>query len=152
MKKIFTTIGLLASTVAIANNDTLTAELKNMDTLVFDSFNRCADAQQLKLHESFFASDVEFYHDNGGVTWDRAAMLNNTKNHACGKYTRELITQTFAAYPINGFGAITECIHKFCNVETKTCDGKAKFLMIWQNTNNHWQVTRVISYGHLPND
>ncbi|WP_254067323.1 nuclear transport factor 2 family protein [Shewanella xiamenensis] len=151
MDKLIAISLLLASMSAFSSEDNLVAEMKDMDSKVFDSFNRCADEQQLKLHESYFADKVEFYHDNGGVTWDRQSMINNTKNYACGKYTRSLVEESFQAYPIKDFGAITEGVHKFCSQETGSCDGKAKFLMVWQHTNGQWQVTRVVSYGHLPN-
>ena len=35
-----------------------------LDTALFDSYNRC----DLKKFASFFVDDVEFYHDQGGVT------------------------------------------------------------------------------------
>ena len=85
MDKLIAISLLLVSMSAFSSEDNLVAEMKDMDSKVFDSFNRCADEQQLKLHESYFADKVEFYHDNGGVTWDRQSMINNTKNYACGK-------------------------------------------------------------------
>ena len=151
MKKLFILIFLLASANVLSNQESLVEKMKSMDFLVFDSFNKCADENQLKAHEKYFSEDVEFYHDNGGVTWNRETMINNTKKFACGKYTRVLNDETFKAYPIKDFGAITEGSHKFCNADTSICDGKAKFLMVWENSDDRWQVTRVFSYGHLPN-
>lgn len=90
MDKLIAISLLLVSMSAFSIEDNLVAEMKDMDNKVFASFNHCADEQQLKLHESYFAEKVEFYHDNGGVTWDRQSMINNTKNYACGKYTRSL--------------------------------------------------------------
>lgn len=151
MEKLVAMLFLFFSVSVFSSEESLVQEMRKMDSKVFESFNQCADETQLKIHESYFSSNVEFYHDNGGVTWDRESMINNTKNFVCGKYTRALIEETFQAYLIKDFGAITEGVHKFCHLDTGTCDGKAKFLMLWQNTNGIWQVTRVLSYGHLPN-
>lgn len=96
----------------------------------------------------FFSPDVEFYHDTGGVTWDRASMIENTKKYVCGHYTRKLVADSFKAYPIKDFGVITEGEHKFCQNGTQKCEGKADLVMIWSNTNDKWEVTRVFSFGH----
>ncbi|WP_258072027.1 hypothetical protein [Xanthomonas arboricola] len=69
----------------------LQATIATLDQEVFDSFNRCADPAQLEKHASYFDPHVEFYHDTGGVTWNREDMLANTRKYACGHYTRELI-------------------------------------------------------------
>ncbi len=129
----------------------LTETLVALDSGVFESFNQCSSAKALKKHADYFASDVEFYHDNGGVTWDRDSMISNTKKNACGNYTRELVAGTFKAYPIKGFGAISQGVHRFCQVKTKKCEGKAEFVMIWRKTDAKWEITRVLSYGHRVN-
>jgi len=51
---------------------------------VFEAFNSCATPSQLLKHGGYFAADVEFYHDTGGVTWNREQMLANTEKYACG--------------------------------------------------------------------
>ena len=57
-----------------------------LDAALFDSYNRC----ELEKFASFFAEDVEFYHDQGGVTLGRAALTDSVKKNICGKVTREL--------------------------------------------------------------
>jgi hypothetical protein len=57
-----------------------------LDAAVFDSFNNCNSPEQLQRHASYFAPDVEFYHDTGGVTWTRQEMLANTEKYVCGKW------------------------------------------------------------------
>lgn len=64
--------------------------ISSLDSGVFDAFNRCADPAQLRKHATYFDQHVEFYHDTGGVTWDRKHMLANTRKYACGHYTRVL--------------------------------------------------------------
>lgn len=124
--------------------------IHDLDFHLFDAFNKCAAPDELKRHASFFSPDIEFYHDTGGVTWTRETMLANTKKYACGNYTRELTENTFKVSPINGYGAISSGVHRFCQSKTKECAGEADFVMIWRNTNGKWEVTRSLSYGHRP--
>jgi hypothetical protein len=83
------------------------ATMKALDTAVFDSFNHGQKPEELDKHASFFATDVEFYYDNGGVTWDRDSMIANIKNNVCGQYTRTLVEGSFNIHSIKDFGAIT---------------------------------------------
>ncbi len=129
----------------------LEATLTALDSAVFDAFNRCADPAQLLAHERFFAPDVEFYHDTGGVTWTREAMIANTRQHACGHYTRELVAGSLRVSPVKDFGAIAQGTHRFCQTGSTRCEGEADFVMVWRQHDGHWQVTRVLSYGHRPN-
>lgn len=126
----------------------LFAEISALDTAVFDAFNRCSDPVQLTKHASYFAEDVEFYHDTGGVTWNRHDMLANTKKYACGHFSRELVSGSLQVHPINGFGAIAQGTHRFCQFSSNTCDGEADFTMIWRQQDGVWLLTRVLSYGH----
>jgi len=126
----------------------LTKTISDLDAEVFDAFNHCADAAQLNKHSRFFANNVEFYHDSGGVTWDRKHMIANTKKFACGRYTRELVPGTLKVFPIRGFGAIEQGAHRFCQVSSGKCEGLADFVMVWRHSEGRWQITRVLSYGH----
>lgn len=148
-------IGLLVAATSIApagNPDTtLQDTITALDKAMFDSFNRCADPAQLQAHADQFAPDVEFYHDTGGVTWTREAMIANTAKYACGHYTRALVAGSLRVYPVKEFGAISQGVHRFCQVDTGKCDGEADFTMVWRQHDGHWQVTRVLSYGHRPN-
>ncbi|TRY29622.1 nuclear transport factor 2 family protein [Aliiglaciecola sp. M165] len=147
--KILLAIALIFNTFsACAEQLSLQEKMLSLDNAAFDSFNRCEDPKMLKKHATYFAPDVEFYHDNGGVTWDRETMLENTQKHACGKFTRKLLPNTFQVSPIRGFGAITEGVHVFCQTSSQKCEGKAKFVMVWRDTEGTWEVTRVLSYGH----
>lgn len=129
----------------------LAETIAGLDEATFDAFNRCSDPAQLERHASFFAENVEFYHDNGGVTWNRADMLANTKKHVCGNFTRELVPGTLAVHPIKGFGAIELGSHRFCQAVSGKCEGLADFTIVWQQSESGWKITRVLSYGHRPN-
>lgn len=121
-----------------------------LDAAVFDAFNNCAVPEQLEKHAGYFAPDVEFYHDTGGVTWTRKDMLANTQKYACGKFRRELVPRSLKVFPIKGFGAIAEGEHRFCQLESGDCGGMADFVMLWQKHGDQWRITRVFSYGHRP--
>lgn len=129
----------------------LSTTIAALDTAVFDAFNRCTDPAQLARHAGYFAEDVEFYHDTGGVTWTRDAMIDSTRKHACGHYTRALVPGSLRAYPIQRFGAISQGTHRFCQTDTGRCEGEADFTMVWRQRDGQWTVTRVLSYGHRPN-
>jgi len=122
--------------------------IASLDAAVFDAFNKCSDPAQLQKHTDYFVPDVEFYHDNGGVTWSRDSMIANTKKNACGKFSREIIPGTLQVFPIKDYGAIAQGSHRFCQFGTKTCDGIAEFVTIWKNMDGAWKITRVLSYGH----
>jgi hypothetical protein len=128
--------------------DPLFEAIATLDTAVFDSFNKCSTPDQLQRHGSYFAVDVEFYHDTGGVTWTRQDMLANTQKYACGNFRRELLPGTLRVYPIKDFGAIAQGAHRFCQLKTGSCDGTADFLIVWRNQGGNWSITRVFSYGH----
>lgn len=167
MKKLIPVIAVLiavttsGTSVATASNDEPTTKpaadplfdtISALDTAVFDAFNSCSSPAQLQKHASYFAPDVEFYHDTGGVTWSRQEMLANTEKNACGKFRRELVPGTFKVFPIKDFGAIEQGSHRFCQFASGKCEGIADFVMVWRNQNGNWQITRVLSYGHRANE
>lgn len=119
-----------------------------LDAAVFDAFNHCGDPGQLEKHASYFAENVEFYHDTGGVTWNRNDMLANTRKYVCGNFTRELVPGTLQVYPIKDFGALSKGTHRFCQVSSGKCEGMADFTILWHRSGSQWQITRVLSYGH----
>lgn len=131
--------------------DPLFDSISALDTEVFAAFNTCSEPGQLQKHASYFAPDIEFYHDTGGVTWSRQEMLASTEKYVCGHFRRELVPGTLKVYPIKDFGAIEEGSHRFCQFDTGKCEGLADFLIVWNNNNGKWQITRVLSYGHREN-
>jgi predicted ester cyclase len=151
MNKLYVLLVTLFSAPLFANEVPLVDRMMSLDTQVFQAFNNCQNQQDLEKHANYFSKDVEFYHDNGGVTWDRKTMISNTQKFACGNFTRKLILESFKAYPVKDFGAITEGVHIFCQNKTQECEGKANFVMVWRNIDNKWVITRVLSYGHGKN-
>ncbi|WP_369976138.1 nuclear transport factor 2 family protein [Xanthomonas bundabergensis] len=115
-----------------------------LDQRLFGAYNRC----DLAAFEHLFVPDVEFYHDTGGVTWDRKSVVDSTRKWICGKVRRELVDGTLRVYPVKDFGAIEEGEHRFCELASGRCEGIAKFVMVWRQDQDGWKLTRVLSYGH----
>ena len=128
----------------------LQATIAALDAALFDAFNRCADSAQLAVHAGYFDPAVEFYHDNGGVTWSRDEMIERTRANVCGNYRRERVPGTLKVFPIKDFGAIAQGTHRFCPMGSTACAGEADFVMVWRERDGQWQVTRVLSYAHRP--
>ncbi|MBH9577058.1 nuclear transport factor 2 family protein [Inhella proteolytica] len=102
---------------------------------------------QLDRHAQYFSDSVEFFHDNGGVTWNRSAMLANTQKHVCGHFRRELVPGSLRVYPIKDYGAIATGVHRFCKFKSGACEGAAEFVIVWHQEQGRWQITRVLSFG-----
>ena len=131
--------------------DALFDTVSALDIAVFDAFNNCSSPEQLQKHAGYFAPDVEFYHDTGGVTWTRQDMLANTEKYVCGNFRRALVAGSLRVYPIKDYGAIAQGMHRFCQFKTGECEGLANFIVVWRDHGGQWQITRVLSFGHRPN-
>jgi hypothetical protein len=95
------------------------------------------------------SDDLEFYHDQTGLSAGKAPFLAAIKQNICGKVQRELLPQTLEVYPLKGYGAVEIGIHRFHHPgHPKDGAGDARFVMLWQEKDGTWKVTRVISYDH----
>jgi hypothetical protein len=141
---------VMGAAVASAE-DPLFESVAALDAEVFAAFNNCSAAGQLEKHAGYFAPDVEFYHDTGGVTWTREQMIANTEKNVCGHFRRELVPGSLRIFPVKDFGAIELGSHRFCQFKTGDCEGLADFVIVWRNQGSDWKITRVLSYGHRAN-
>lgn len=131
-----------------ANPEALFDTIRKMDKVFFDAFNEC-DTVKTK---SLFTKDLEFYHDNGGLT-NYEQNLRSIRIRCGGnvKVRRELIDKSLEVFPIADYGAIEIGEHRFYYTEPgkpETLDGTFKFIHIWTRQNNQWKISRVISYNH----
>lgn len=133
-----------------APDDALFRKVASLDKGLFEAYNTC----DLDTFASFFAEDVEFYHDKGGVTRGRQALVDSLKNNICGKTRRDPIPGTLEVHPMDGYGALQIGAHRFCDAKATQCDGTSggvgKFVHLWRNSGDAWTITRVISYDHAP--
>jgi ketosteroid isomerase-like protein len=130
----------------IQNQQELEKAIAALDTALFDSYNRC----DLAKFSSFFVDDVEFYHDQGGLTLGRVALTESVKKNICGKTTRELVPGTMEVYYMKGYGALEMGVHRFHHPGHEDTEGvgEGKFVHLWQCKDNTWKITRVYSYDH----
>jgi hypothetical protein len=120
--------------------------IAHMDSVLFDAFNN----RNLEKQKTIFATDLEFYHDKGGLTnYDQ--VIENTRRifEQNNGLRRTLIPGSLQVYPIKDYGAIEIGMHRFCHPENGKDDcGTFKFVHIWQKRVDGWKLTRVISYDH----
>jgi len=130
----------------IKSQDELNKAVTALDAALFDSYNRC----DLEKFATFLSDDVEFYHDQGGVTLGKAKLTESVKNNICGKTTRELVPGTLQIYYMKGYGAVEMGVHRFHHPGHDDTEplGEGKFIHLWQYKDGAWKITRVISYDH----
>lgn len=130
----------------IQNQEELDKTVKALDAALFDSYNRC----DLEKFRSFFVDDVEFYHDQGGVTLGAAALTESVKKNICGNTTRELVPNSLHVYYMKGYGALEVGVHRFHHPGHEATEGvgEGQFIHLWQYKDGAWKITRVISYDH----
>ena len=121
-------------------------EIARADQALFDAFN----AHDLAGVKTFFADDMEMYHDTGGLLSFADAIAGTESNFAKDNgLRRDLVPGTLEVYPIRGYGAIEVGAHTFCHREDGRDDcGTFKFLHVWRQRDGQWQITRAVSYDH----
>lgn len=137
-------------------DQTLFQTLKEKDSLLFElGFNQCDSV----IRKELTSKDLEFYHDQSGITTSQKVFLESMKNicNLSYKPVRKLVEGSLKAYPLknNGelYGAYQTGEHEFYAIE----EGKemymtstAKFSHLWILEDDQWKVKRVISYDHQP--
>lgn len=124
-----------------------------LDSQFWTAYNSC----NLEGMASFLATDVEFYHDKGGLTTSSATLVQQIKEGLCAdqgsSLRREAVAGTVKVYPLNNFGAIITGDHLFYFKEKGEAESlieRAKFTHIWRYQDENWKMTRVLSYDHQP--
>jgi uncharacterized protein (TIGR02246 family) len=130
----------------IQSQEELDRAITSLDNALFDAYNKC----DLEKFASLLAENVEFYHDQGGVTLGRAALTESVKKNICGKVTRELVPGSLHVFYMKGYGAIEMGVHRFHHPghEDTESVGEASFVHLWQYNEGAWRVTRALSYDH----
>jgi hypothetical protein len=120
----------------------LYARIVQMDSVLFTAYNNCDMETQARI----FSDNLEFYHDKGGLITSKKDLLDAIKKNICGKVTRVLVPGSIEVYPIAGYGAVEIGLHRFINhQENNNLSKPDKFICVWQQKGDSWQVTRVIS-------
>ena len=128
----------------LAPADPLYKTVTSLDTALFDAYNHC----DLATLGSLVTEDLEFYHDQTGLSVGRQTFLDAIKANICGKVHRELVSGTLEVYPLKGYGAVEIGVHRFTHPDDPTALGEARFITVWQLKDGVWRVARVISFDH----
>jgi Domain of unknown function (DUF4440) len=130
---------------AINSQAELDKAITALDTALFDSYNRC----DLEKFSSFLDENVEFYHDQGGITLGRQALTDSIKKNICGgDVRRELVPGSLQIYHMKGYGAVEMGVHRFLHPKSNSPVGEGRFITLWQYKDGAWKITRAISYDH----
>jgi ketosteroid isomerase-like protein len=130
-----------------AQSDALFRTIQSMDTQLFDAYNHC----DLSALGEMVSDDLEFYHDQTGLSVGRAPFIAAIKQNICGKVERTIVPGSIKVYPLQGYGAVELGIHRFHHPgHPEDGVGEASFVTLWQNKDGIWKVTRAISYNHEP--
>ena len=134
----------------------LTATILKSDSLFWNAYNTC----DTSAYHKFIASDVEFYHDKGGITLGLEKLLEITKKNLCGpsdfRLRREAVAGTVKVFPMENagviYGAIISGQHVFYIKQAgqEKLSGLARFTHLWILKDGEWKMTRILSFDHGP--
>jgi len=131
--------------------------IKDMDRILFENgFNECIISDM----EPLISDDLEFYHDQGGITNSKEKFLLTIEQNICSnqkqKPIRKLMENSLEVFPLYDkevlYGAIQNGIHEFfikdANNREPYLTSTAKFTHLWLKENDKWKLKRVLSYNH----
>jgi ketosteroid isomerase-like protein len=126
----------------------LVTTITALDSAMFAAFN----AHDTAALGSWFTSDLEFYHDKGGLAGFDSAMAGFTRlftQPETADMRREMVPGTLEVHPLGDLGLLEICQHRFCHTENgqEVC-GTFKNIMVWRKEGTSYKVSRVISYDH----
>lgn len=126
----------------LANDQELYETIVELDSIFFSAYNNC----DLDKQSDLLSEDLEFYHDQGGLSTSKSEVMTAIENNICGKVTRELVKGSIEVHEIPRFGAVQIGMHKFHNNQEPDAISKpSKFITIWKRQDDDWSITRVIS-------
>ncbi len=130
--------------------------IKEIDSILFvEGFNQC----RLEEMEPYIAVDLEFYHDQSGLSTSKEAFFEAIKQNICGNWAkkpiRKLVGGSMEVFPLYQddvlYGAIQHGVHEFYIKEADEAPyitGIAKFSHVFTLQHGVWQLKRVLSYDH----
>jgi ketosteroid isomerase-like protein len=127
------------------DNPELYKTIVKLDSVFFDAYNHCDT--KFETYADFYAEDIEFYHDQGGLSNLKQDILEGTKKYICGKVTRNLVPGSIEVYPIKDYGAIEIGLHSFSNNTNPPDEPKkvSRFTIFWKQVNGTWKIAKVVS-------
>lgn len=133
----------------------LKGTILHLDSLFWKAYNECDTLN----YDRFFTDDVKFYHDKGGITDGKTALIASIRNNVCGnknqRVRREAVNGAVEVHPMRKgniiYGAIISGEHYFYITETnkpEKREGLARFAHLWLLNNNEWKMSLILSYDH----
>ena len=133
------------------------AQVIAAEAAFWQAYNACDYAELDKR----IANDVEFYHDVGGLTLGRAALVNNLRKSICGnpqlKLRRELKPDDMRVDILKESGKVyavlttgTHYFHEKRGTSVEELTGRARFAQLWVPRKGQWELKRVFSFDHQP--
>ncbi len=144
-------MSLLVSSLALAfaaqeAEPSLYDQITAADAALFEAFNSC-DGEGFGR---FIADGIEFYHDLDGLETDKAPLVEAVNTSICGNFNRLLNEESVEVWPVPGHGAIHTGVHYFIQPGAAEPHGRGRFLHVWQQNEQGWQITRGMSYDNGP--
>ena len=146
----------LASNGPQASNQTAgaSAEVLIAQADFWQGFNEC-DADRMASRVTL---DVEFYHDKEGMNASRELVVQSLLTGPCSdesdlRLRREAVAGSEQFHSLAGGYALLSGEHRFFTRQGSSSerhDSIARFQAIWQNTDDGWQMRRIVSYDHRP--
>lgn len=122
--------------------------LARMDSILFDASFAACDAAKAN---AIFTDDVEFYHDQSGLSVGEQVRENTRRLTAsCPRahgVTRSVVPGSLRVYPIEGYGAVQSGMHRFDEQGAATAT-LARFVHVWRLQDGRWRLARVLSLDH----
>jgi hypothetical protein len=142
---------------AQTGDEKVTKTVLEKDALFWTGYNTCNYEQM----SEFLTDDVEFYHDKGGITLGKSALVDSIRKNLCSnpsfRTRREAETGTVRVYLMKNsnvtYGAIVSGDHYFFNSydrKPEKREGIAKFMSLWILKGNTWKMSKILSYDHNP--
>lgn len=143
----------------ISENDKTQSELyyilKEKDSIMFElSYNQL----DTSILEELATDDIEFYHDQGGASYNKQDFINGMKGlgNLTYKARREVIEGSIEVFPMykNGelYAGILKGEHAFFakepNDKPEYITSTAKYTTLWVLKNGIWKMSRIYSYDH----
>src|SRR5438477_11718766 len=99
---LFACSSMSADAQSVAQTDPLFVTIQSLDTKLFDAYNHC----DLTTMGAMVSDDLEFYHDQTGLSVGKGPFLAAIKQNICGKVQRTLLPDTLEVYPSKGYAAV----------------------------------------------
>ncbi|MBI1768944.1 MAG: nuclear transport factor 2 family protein [Bacteroidetes bacterium] len=147
-----------AQTLDSFSDQELFKKISSLDSSLFATIYTCNPEK----NAIFFSEDIEFYHDKGGLTKTRKALMDQLNKNFCDPNSewqthRKLVKGSMQIYRIKDYGVVQVGDHLFYetwikdpNGKKEKLAGKAKFINLWQYKGGEFKLARVLSYDHQP--